>query len=1664
MVLNLFSGAALNGQSSVPRRGRASSSRSSASTVRRPQQQRRQASRSAGNGAYVQADGAEHAGGGVRADTAEDRVLFNNCVAQVQRHLKAHADSPSTLHTLASYYTKTEPFIEDRPFCVSLSYATFLFHMQMARISVSDVELYVQLVTSVLLQITDDDQLHHPFVQQVLRDHVFGLPSPTCRGGAHSVVLLPPPQYRAFSTMATSLISLAVVPLSIVYQFQDRLETYCECASPLVANRALALLVQTVGEVRMDEQVTALQYVLKTKPAKMNVDFLLACYERLKRAVVDPAHGPTFGRALSIHCSELFLRFRSPVRREYVERFLYPSLCHSDMISFLAIPATRQHLMRELLSQCTPGMGTMNPFYMCLCAILQSSFDNETDGALETVALIHCHMPHAAYFMSTLAVDSHMSVPMFAKVMISLARGAGMAMTGREAPDEVAASISENCTSVYNVLFLLREVVRSCSITASRRATDMLKALRVAVAPKTIEALGKLSSEAFETVSDITLDPQLLCAELAMVLHQDHIAEAMDSAVEYFRDVTSKCPYCAGARGSSLLCPVNGTVHVAGQSSVSRVLSSLSECAGSKAVEERLIAYLRDPALQMESAVHYLIYHIIANGGQHRNALFVAVEPYVRSTLLALVSADRSGARGLVSSTLKANVLMLHVKLVALLASSIDPSYLESILKVFSELKVRNNHDALALWYMANILLRSCRSNLELLPTDPQENNYCVAFPGCAPASASTADNAQLVLKLLHRAHSFSPEMNKLVGCCVCKLMQEFNMQSPNICGTLLSPFGFFPVRLESLNTFALPVGAGSTFWSFFLQQMRSSAPARTAFMATLAKSLSRRFRIASPIDALASRGVEPTGHIFVIMVYEAMKRSPPLARVLLYMMSHWMKQAGHPPGKFACLVYACVQLITVVVDRAEGPAAAEVEAETPQDRQQFDDAVKKAARVLKSQQVRLDRLTPAARRENAEFFHLLRRLQYRVRRAVAAAFGETIPSDKAAEAYNDNDDTADASSAGVRARHDSSTDAVYAMQELQNAADNSVFDDYADDDEHEDDGAHGNDADAHDAFSPDLGHSAPTDSSGSRAGGPLAPVRTGHLPRGITSIPHLHARDSPERSGKDAACMETRPAASFRTSRGVDSQTDVGDIPHGVDGDDAETPCRDGEAAQSFAAVRESRTWSKSRGVQANVSVASPAPSGHGPQRSVGKSPIQPAGSSSHLRMTRPDGEPQPCRATADADSAAAAAPARTPSSPLNQPKRSHTRPPDAGGLQGEDNRWSVRRGSMWREPDLADYVDGDTIPINDYTGVPRLQATTTKDGIILPSGMVLEYLRTHQGMDSLRHELNQFEQQRMVQQIAEYVAQSSGMGGVAGSPSAVRDAMSSVQSVTVESRANNYSRPHADPAQLAPSRTVRAEVRMIGPATSYSRPAAEKEPACIVTAAPAPREAEEEVDVVDGERPIRAVSGPPDEGGRAGCADIDEASKRPRVETARDNTAALPPPPPPVSPASAFRGRNFFLNQHTQQNVSSTLQDIHYLQRRQQENMSALAEAQRTGETAEPADGGEVSRTTPHHSPLTIGVAGEGAPPTTPYGQVILPTWIVEQRNDTTIRELRQVMGAHNPNDARLSASAGKRGRIHGSGTGDGGGNSAAWWAEMSSAPMPNYAADPQYSMELF
>lgn len=1522
--------------------------------------------------------------GVVRGTSAADNRLFTQCIEQVQRQLKSSVSSPSTLYTLASYYTREEPYIEGRPFCVSLSFATFLYHIQMARVSEGDVQLYVQLISAVLAQIPRDAQLQHAFVLRVLRDAVFGIPSPTCVGGAHCVVLVPPLQYRAFAYLAISLVDLGIVPEEILCQWQDRLEAFCRAQSPLVANRALALIVHTVGDLRMDEQISALQYVLKTKPRKMNVDFLLACYERLKRAVPEPVRGPTYGRAISIHCSELFLRFRSPIRREYVERFLYPSLSSADMQTFVQIPATRRHLCSELLRQCTPGMSPANTYYLCLCAIMQWAFNNEIDGAVELVELINCQMPHAAYFAATLAVDGRMSVSMFAKIMIALVRGAGLAMTGREVEDDVA-SVLQSHTSVYNVLFLLREVVRNCSVTASRHASDMLRALCVAIPEKSVETLGKLAAEAFEDLSEAIVDPQLLCAELAMALHQLHIDEAMDAVVAHLRDVTAVCIFCGLGRGASAICEVNGTMHMTGQVPVGRVLTTLGECAGMPSVERKLIKFLRDPSTQMDSAVHFMLFHIFLHAGQHRNTLFVAVEPYIRSTLMTLISADRASASGLVGSQQKANVLMLHVKLVIFFANTVDPTYVESILRAFCELRIRNNHDALALWYMANLLLRQGKGNVELLPTDPAENNYCVNFPSCAPMCNTTADNAQMLLKIIDRSHSFSDAMRKLVGCCVCKLIQDFNVQAPNIIGTLLSPFGFVPVGLRPLSDYALPVGASSTFWSFVVRQMKSSAVARTAFMTALAKSISQRFSIANPANALVIDGMETTGHLFAVMVYEAMKRNPPLSRVVLHMISQWVKQPQHPPGRFVCLVYICLQLYTVVRRRGEGAEGVELTAETREDTAQFSDALEKASKVIHTQLPRLSELGPLVREENSDFYRIVRSLGRKARLVVGDTTEGASQEENSFVFINDNDDVFNVDdtannedvtveeTSGVPVGANGGGD--YIFDDLHRPEDDSFFSDHMGDNNIELQNP---------SVTLQTENSLPQQREADNSKQSESHTRDeGQIDVSVTASSVSRGRKKSLSFRQDVSTM-TSPAAnsvasvSSRRPREV-SFVSVADA-EGVNANTEKEHC----TVLPLPISETTRKVDKAKKTFSEEVIVSRSLESRGVQTS----PLEKEG-----------GQLSSCITDKSSFWREAEKKGKKSKTATNI---------DVGGDEGCRYNWpelppptSDDGDVAWREPNFEGEENNDEEPI-DNLALPVLQALgggPSVDGVNIPSGLVLEYLSTHQEATSALHELHQLEGEFYTRRAQEAVIRAPGVnnyhephteegGGGHACNTAAAPPHTAILPVTVERRPNNYSVPHATRAP-APTKTVMARLTMIqtpGGQTQH----------------------DVQVDVEKENAELFAKRRRVD-GGETNKGLLNEGA-----------TVAMQSP---VKKMGA--GVQFFL----QQNAASVMKDLGGM-RKQVDAMSTVM--------------------TPHRGSNVPALLNQAV---TPYGQVMIPQCFIEQKNDTAMREIRQVMGAHNPNDGRLSG--GGRRKIYGS----------RLETERGSTPLPPApAVDARYSMELF
>lgn len=913
--------------------------------------------------------------------------LFRAVVEQVATQLAASIQVPSAMRVLASYFARVYPEVDGKPFCVALSECTFLYHMKMNRIPTAHVDLYAQLIMDCAAQIPTAQLTTHPFMTVVLHDAVFGLPSPTCET-AHSVVLLPVAQFRAFAHLATVLALHDGLPDAWLVQWHRQLTVFSQATSPMVSHRAAALLTKT-SPVVQEEQVRELHNVLKAKRATMNIDHILTCYERLQRVVVDPEQGSTKHRALSIHCSEIFLKFRSPVRKVYTERFLFPSLCHPDTESIMYHPGTREHLTRRLLRLCVPDMRPTNPYYMSLCAIVHREMSDEQSASLELIRLMRSQMPHAAYFIGTLGLDTNMSMSTFAKSLMVLNRAAGLAMTGRsEDGDDVAQLVNNNPIDVYNIVFCVRELVRLCASSTSRRSDDLMVCLKKAMPVKTIEALGKLSTQAFEDHYELVLAPSLLCAELGMVVHELNIDEAVDASIDHLRGAPQSCDSCGGSRCDSSLCPVDGTLHLGGHAAARRVLSTLCECAGGKSLERKLISLFRDPKLQHECAVHMLFYHILSNAGHRRQDLFRAIEPYARNTLVTIAAMDRSvhdGSSNDAISLVKANVIVLHTKLAVLMRSVIDATYIQSILKIFADLQLRNNHDALVVWNVCNHLLRNGREHVELLAMDPAHCNYANGFPACAPANVVAADNAQLLLQMLDRTLHCSVEMQRLTGATVCKLIQDFNVQTPNIVSSLLSPCGFVPVSLEPLNELALPIGKKSTFWSFITRQMRSSAPARTALMTSLARCMSLRFRNHNPADAVSLSTREPTGHVFTVMMYEAMRRNPSLTRHVLHLMTSWLKQKKHLPGKFTCLAYCCVELTTTLLHRHDGADEMEQATEPAEERQQFTEAVLEAVAAIDTQLERMDRLLPEVS-HNPTFCWLLKKIHLKARLVVSEA------------------------------------------------------------------------------------------------------------------------------------------------------------------------------------------------------------------------------------------------------------------------------------------------------------------------------------------------------------------------------------------------------------------------------------------------------------------------------------------------------------------------------------------------------------------------------------------------------------------------------------------------------------------------------------------------------
>ena len=918
--------------------------------------------------------------------TSSPEKQLSNAATQIQTHLKS-AVHTAELDALAAYYTLTQPQVRGLPFCVALANSTFLFHMQMEKVTEADTEVYVQLVSKVCSLISPSMHTSHPFMMSVLRQSVYGLPAihNQTGGSAHAVVLLAPAQYRAFSYLAAELAQRDAIPLSLLSVWRQHIQQYVSCRSTLVSLRAQTLLVRTSTHAENDRDLSELQTVIQSNPTKMNVDHLLLCYERLQRLVPDAANGNYHGRSLSIVSTQIFLKLRSPIRRHYVEHYLYPSLAAADTAHFLDHPATRRHLVSLLLRQCTPSMVPGNPYYMCLCAIVQKELVGADQAAVELATLMDYQMPHASYFISALAIDPHMSQELFVKMLMVLVRGAAHVMAGHNPDDNcIASAVNNKTTMVYNILFTLRDVVRQVSSCGNKHSVELLSILRRNVRSETTQALGTYATQAFDGRCDVEIEPHHLCAELDMILHDAHVEDAIDLCVAFVENAATTCRHCGAPNASSVICHVSGMVHLNDRNVCSRLLSTIADCTASRVVVRKLTALLTNATTQMSPAVHILVNHLIVNAGPNKASLCEALQPHVGGLLIKVVDGDRMGS---LPSDVKGSVLMLVTKMVQHVPC--DPAKLQVSLKAMSQLSVRSEHDALVLWNVAHRLLRVGKANVELLPLDPSENNYG-ADTAIAPTFFAAADNAQLLLRILSKVHSFNSVTRKLVGCSTCKLVQDFNMQASNVYTSLLDDFGCVPATLASLGEFAFPVSPDSTFWRFMIGMVKKSAASRTAFLTSLARCFGHRFRVERPQSAITVGGRDSAGHIFAVAAFECLRNHAAFSRIVSYVLSHWIRQRGHQPGKFVCLAYMCVQLFYATSNRRGSSLT------TPDDERLFEESSTEGSVVLGEISEDTHNLLSVVS-DNPQFYNLLCRMSESVSVAVgkdAPALNSYVPDD----------------------------------------------------------------------------------------------------------------------------------------------------------------------------------------------------------------------------------------------------------------------------------------------------------------------------------------------------------------------------------------------------------------------------------------------------------------------------------------------------------------------------------------------------------------------------------------------------------------------------------------------------------------------------------------------
>jgi hypothetical protein len=917
-------------------------------------------------------------------------ALLEAAAKQVATSLRlATSAGYGALSILAGYYTRVTPLVplqdaqpgrpKHQPFCVALAQATLLYHLQMSRPNLQDIELWAQLIATAVSIVTANaqsgqqrrrndggadyvaDQIAaHPLIRTVLRCGVLGM---TPEAGdrryrhedlaglegfpPHMVVLLPPANFPAFSHLAVGLSRAQAIPVPLLEEWTRTLAArFFRVPSPLVALRAEQLVVRCVTSMHPDEHRQALQEAAMTCPAVVPLEMLRLLYFRLEACVPDVHNSSLQDRAMCVALAPIFLQFSSPVRRVFVEAFLYPSLCHHDMAPLLADPAARLHLCQLLLRLLPSSCSPRDPYYLSLCALLHPFLQDSATAAQTVLTLVSQHMPQGAYFGAAMALDRNMDPETFANIVLCLCRGLGVALGQLEhlASDPVGALIDNNAGLAYRCLYALRTIVRKVSAQpqGNARAGRVLVGLRSALPVSALAAMGQFAERSFTLANEADAEPAtpvLLIAEMDTVLHGTNLETALDSLHEYYGQCMEICHFCDGTRATHTVCPTNGHDHLPNCQSKHRLSRSIAaECGGSEAVVRALCELLQQAPLS--PATHRMVFEILRECGGHQAHLLQRIDAPLTAALerLAAVINTPNGAafsNPVVAAQVVSGLIFVTRALVALsctygAASTVSDSVsakfqllIRTLLGVFSEEHRRAmaavgadpnlvHHIAMAVWWCCGWMLRRSHSRcVQLKPTGSDRGTGTDAHKQDVVAAA----NALALLSALNTVHHVSPALERLVGLTTTRLIIDFNMQAPNIAEHLLSPFGVQRPDLDTCARFGLPTAADGHFWRFTKHQLRRSAPFKTSFVAALAQSCAIRFRghAADPTQGLHATGVaqaEPVAPLFFSVTVDAMRQDGGLCRAIVQILSGHMRgdevqprsrrRRGDPPADAA--------------------------------------------------------------------------------------------------------------------------------------------------------------------------------------------------------------------------------------------------------------------------------------------------------------------------------------------------------------------------------------------------------------------------------------------------------------------------------------------------------------------------------------------------------------------------------------------------------------------------------------------------------------------------------------------------------------------------------------------------------------------------------------------